>query len=154
MDNIDWNESMMDARQACYDRLTDDGINLSMYNSAQNAADVAALRTALDYEEVNLFGISYGTRLGLTIMRDHPEGIRSVILDSVYPPQVNGYEQGAYVFYRALRRVFNDCATDAACDAAYPDLEQVFYKRLRGWTGRLSPWMCRTWGQVVPARCF
>jgi len=75
--------------EACRDRLIDEGVDLQAYNSAENAADVADLRVALEYDEWNLYGISYGTRLALTVMRDHPEGVRSVIIDSVYPPEVS-----------------------------------------------------------------
>src|SRR5690606_39073830 len=74
----------------CHADLTAQGIRLNAYTSAENAADIADLRVALGYEQVNLYGISYGTRLALTIMRDHPQGIRSVVLDSVYPPDAMG----------------------------------------------------------------
>jgi pimeloyl-ACP methyl ester carboxylesterase len=117
---------LLDAYQACYDRLTGEGIDLDAYNSAQSAGDVAMLREALGYAEVNLYGISYGTRLALTVMRDHPEGVRSVIIDSVYPPQVTLFS-AAQNFYRALQTLFAGCAGDAACSATYPDLETVFY---------------------------
>ncbi len=46
---------------------------------------------ALGYPTYNLFGISYGTRLALVMMRDHPgAGIRSVVLDSSFPPEIPG----------------------------------------------------------------
>ncbi|HLA43203.1 MAG TPA: alpha/beta fold hydrolase, partial [Aggregatilineales bacterium] len=78
-------------------------------------------------DEWNLYGISYGTRLALTAMRDFPTGIRSVILDSSYPPQQDLYATIAPNFERSLRRLFDDCAESAACSEAYPDLETVFY---------------------------
>lgn len=115
------------AALACRDRLRGAGVNLQAYNSAANAADVADLRIALGYDEWNLYGISYGTRLALTVMRDHPDGIRSVVLDSVYPPEVNSWEQYGQNTVEAFSRLFQSCAADAECAAAYPDLEQVFY---------------------------
>src|SRR5690606_39226772 len=69
----------------CRERLLAEGVNLAVYDSAASAADVDDLRRALGYEQFNLYGISYGTRLAKTIMRDCPEGVRSVILDSSYP---------------------------------------------------------------------
>jgi pimeloyl-ACP methyl ester carboxylesterase len=117
-----------DARLACESRLeTDKGVDLSQYNSAANAADVADLRVALGYESWNLYGISYGTRLALTVMRDHPAGVRSVILDSTYPPIVDAYEQEVLNLNRVFRLMFDDCAASATCSAAYPDLENRFY---------------------------
>jgi pimeloyl-ACP methyl ester carboxylesterase len=120
-------ESEEDATQACRDRLTADGVNLQAYNSAENAADVADLRVALGYDEWNLYGISYGTRLALTVMRDYPEGIRSVIIDSVYPPEVNSWEEYGENTAAVFARLFDACAADAGCNADFPDLEGVFY---------------------------
>ncbi len=113
--------------EACRAQWVGAGVNLSDYNSAQSAADIDELRMALGYREWNLFGVSYGTRLALTVMRDHAEGIRSVILDSVYPPQVNDWEEFATDEAAAFSLLFKACAADAACNGAYPDLENAFY---------------------------
>ena len=112
----------------CRDRLERAGVNLSAYTSAENAADLEDLRQALGYDEWNLYGISYGTKLALTTLRDYPEGIRSVILDSSYPLQVDGYASFLPNADRAFDLFFDDCAADARCNAAYPDLEKTFFQ--------------------------
>lgn len=116
----------IDALTACHDRLVAEGVDLTAYNSAESAADVADLRVALGYDEWNLYGISYGTRLAQTIVRDYPEGIRSVILDSTYPLAANLQTETAVNADRAFSVFFAGCAADAACAEAYPDLDQVF----------------------------
>lgn len=113
----------LEALARCRERLADEGIDLTQYTSATNAADVADLRTALGIEEWNLFGISYGTRLAETVMRDHPEGVRSVILDSTYTPDVDLIASAPQNFDRALETLFAGCAADQRCAAAYGDLE-------------------------------
>lgn len=118
--------------RACRDGLTGQGIDLAAYNSAENAADIDDLRRALGYDEVNLYGISYGTRLALTVLRDYPDAVRSVILDSVYPPQVSLYSEMPANAGRALSAVFENCAEDPACDTTYPDLEQSFFETYDG----------------------
>jgi Predicted hydrolases or acyltransferases (alpha/beta hydrolase superfamily) len=123
----EYNELSLEALSDCHDRLVAEGINLGAYNSAENAADLNDLRIALGYEEWNLFGVSYGTRLALTAMRDYPEGIRSVILDSSCPLEVDLYYEGPTNANRAFRVFFDECASDLACSEAYPDLESVFY---------------------------
>jgi len=60
--------------QACHSRLVKSGINLNAFTTLQNAADVHALIRALGYQQVNLDGISYGTRLALTFMREARQG--------------------------------------------------------------------------------
>lgn len=115
-----------EALTTCRDRLVKEGVNLSAYNSAENAADLNDLRLALGYKEWNLYGISYGTRLALTAMRDFPEGIRSVVIDSVYPPQASLITEGPTNAANSLRLVFETCKNDTDCNKAYPDLEQVY----------------------------
>lgn len=123
-DGQDWFDAVGD----CRDRLKEAGVNLDMYNSAASAADVADLRLALGYDQIDLLGISYGTRLALTVMRDWPEGIRSVILDSVYPPQVDALNEQPQTILRALEEVFEGCKLDADCNKTYPGLERVLYE--------------------------
>ena len=106
----------------------EDIADLSAYNSAESAADVRDLRTALGYDEVNLWGGSYGTRLGLEVMRRYPEGIRSVVLDAVYPPDVDLYVSAPANFRRALERLFESCAANRVCNQAHPDLRNVFFE--------------------------
>jgi len=117
-----------EAIRSCRDRLVSEGVNLAAYNSAESAADLNDLRLALGYEEWNLYGISYGTKLALTTMRDYPQGIRSVILDSTYPLPVSIYAEMPVNFDRALNILFDGCAADPAGSEAYPDLETVFWE--------------------------
>jgi pimeloyl-ACP methyl ester carboxylesterase len=102
--------------------------DLSAYNTAANAADVNDLRLALGYDEVNLWGVSYGTHLALAVMRDHPEGLRSVVLDSVYPLDVDLYLEVLPNVDRAFDELFEGCAADETCNTNYPDLRTVFFE--------------------------
>ncbi len=77
--------AVQEAFRRCRERLTAQGVDLSAYNSAASAADLNDLRLALGYETLNLYAVSYGTRLALTLMRDHPAAVRSAVLDSAYP---------------------------------------------------------------------
>lgn len=121
------NQNYIQAMQACHDRMITEGINPAAYTSAANAADVEDLRKALGYSKWNLYGISYGTRLALTVIRDYPEGVRSMILDSVYPPQVDLYTTQTLNFERSLNLLFDGCALDPKCSEDFPDLKSTFY---------------------------
>ncbi|HET7039311.1 MAG TPA: alpha/beta hydrolase [Gemmatimonadales bacterium] len=124
----EYRRRILEEAEDCREDLLARGADLRAYNSAENAADVEDLRRLLGYETWNLFGISYGTRLALTVMRDYPNGLRSVVLDSVYPLQVNLFTEGLDNVARVLRLLFDSCSADPACAAAYPDLESVFYQ--------------------------
>jgi len=108
------------ALRLCRERLAAAGVNLSAYNTVENAADVAALRTALGIKSFNLYAESYGTRLALAIVRDHPDGLRSLILDSTYPLQAGLNPVLATNYSRALNRVFDRCDADPGCSAGFP----------------------------------
>ena len=110
----------------CHERATAAGIDVSAYNSAENAADLADLRVALGIDEWNLYGASYGSKLALVELRDHPEGIRSMVIDSVSPPNNNIAETWWSAPASSFKAIFAACAAEPACATAYPDLEADF----------------------------
>ena len=117
----------VDALRSCRERLVGEGVDLTGYNTAENAADVRDLRKALGITEWNLYGVSYGTRLALAAMRDYPQGIRSVILDSAFPLDVDLYESIVPNAGRAFKTLFDECAASPTCSRAYPDLESKLF---------------------------
>ena len=107
---------------SCGKRLSSDAdIDLSQYNSGAHADDVAELVRALGVDRYNLYGNSYGTRLAQTIMRDHPDGVRSVILSGVYPIEENLIGSVPETYQSALNRVFLACVDSPICGEALPD---------------------------------
>jgi pimeloyl-ACP methyl ester carboxylesterase len=123
-----WVEEHAEYLADCERELVKRGIDLALYNSATNAADARDVRIALGYDEANYYGTSYGTRLGLALIRDHPDGVRSIILDSVYPPEVGYYTEYATTLHRAFTALFSGCADDTSCANRYPTLEADFYR--------------------------
>lgn len=121
-------QAILDAFRRCRERLAAEGIDLSAYTSAASAADLDDLRSALGYDRLNLYAVSYGTRLALTLMRDHPDAVRSAVLDSAYPLQVNLYTALAPNAERAFNVFFDRCAADPECGSSYPDLRADFYR--------------------------
>ncbi len=114
-----------EALASCRQRLIDSGVDLAAFNSVNNAHDIEAVRVALGHRQWNLFGVSYGTRLALEVMRQHPDGIRSVILDSVYPPEVDSVAENPQTFIDAYMKVARSCRSEANC-ASQGDLVERF----------------------------
>jgi pimeloyl-ACP methyl ester carboxylesterase len=112
--------------KACRDRLTREGVNLAAFNSVESAHDVAALAKALGYKQVNLYGVSYGTELVQNVMRQHPDIIRSVILDGIVPVEPSLESQYGVILNRLITQVDAACAADPDCKALYPDVKGTF----------------------------
>lgn len=112
----------------CANELSSSGNDLTAYNTVQNALDVQALMLALGYREYNIYGVSYGTTLGLEVMRSAPDGVRSVVLDSVSPPQAKVYDENIKPEVESIQAVIDQCAADADCAKAYPDLEALLFR--------------------------
>jgi len=106
-----------DGHRECRDRLLGQGIDLANFNSHNNALDINAVRGALGIDSWNLYGTGYGATLALSIMRDVADGVRSVVLDSAIPPQVNVLSEAPFTGYRALEQISSNCMADADCQS-------------------------------------
>ncbi|AXE24724.1 alpha/beta hydrolase [Streptomyces globosus] len=122
---------MLEAVTDCRARLVADGVDLDAYNTTENAADFADLRTALGIPQWNVYGYSYGTNLALTYLRLHPEGIRSVAIDSVAPSQEVTLPWTWSSTAEGIRNIFAACAAQPACKERYPDLPGMLTEQIR-----------------------
>jgi pimeloyl-ACP methyl ester carboxylesterase len=96
------------------------------YTTSVAVRDLDAVREALGYERINLYGGSYGTRVAQHYARRFPERTRSVILDAVVPPGLAFGPSMALDAESALRGSLARCAADAACAARYGNLDAAF----------------------------
>jgi len=116
------------AAAACHRRLINLGIDLSAYNTTENEQDFVDLRSVLGIRQWNVYGYSYGTDLTLSLMRDHPDGIRTAIIDSVVPPDIVSLPWTWSSAREGITAVFNECRAQPACNSKYPDLLGIFTK--------------------------
>jgi pimeloyl-ACP methyl ester carboxylesterase len=114
-------------------------IDLTMYATPALADDVADLAAALSQPRINLYGVSYGTRWGLEVMRRHPDLIRAAVLDGVYPPQVNGEQNEPEIVRRAFDQLYADCATDKVCLERHPNLRAAVEGVIEGAQSKSIP---------------
>lgn len=96
-----------DILSKCTGELKSNGRDLSAYNTVENARDVRALMQTLGYSDYNIYGISYGTKLALEVMRSAPEGVRSVVIDSVFPPNARAYDTNILPVQEGVQQVIN-----------------------------------------------
>lgn len=117
---------VQELRQTC----DEEGIEIEMYNTFQNARDVGMLMDHLGYEKYNLRGGSYGTRIARVIADFFPEKIHAAIYDSPAPHR-NDYLLSRLEDYSAsLRKVLDYCEADSECNERYPNLEEAYFEVL------------------------
>ncbi len=120
----------------CRQKFIRQGIDLSAYTTLESAEDINDLRRALRLDSLNLLGISYSGGLMLSVLRAHPEAVRSLVLNSPLPGMVN-YEEGALLnVNEALEQVFRACERDSAAPAGYGQLRAQFHAYFTAITGR------------------
>jgi pimeloyl-ACP methyl ester carboxylesterase len=95
------------------------------YTTAAAARDIEQVRRALGYGRINVWGGSYGTRLGQAYARAFPGSLRSLVLDGVAAPD-QVIPAGGRDGQAALDQLFVQCQRDAACHKAYPNLRAEF----------------------------
>ena len=115
-----------DATLKCRRELGGRTSDLAAYNTLESADDIESLRLALHIAKWNVYGISYGTDLALTYMRQHPDGIRSVAIDGVFPPSVAGGVAAWTSAGEGINAVFKACRDQAPCRKRYGDVGATF----------------------------
>ena len=113
------------AIEACRNAI-EDRADPALYTTWNAADDLDAVREWLGYEQLSLWGASYGTKVARVYMRRHPDRVRAVVLHGVVPIERSMWPDLFLAADSALTQLIDLCATDPACAAAYPDLEVRF----------------------------
>jgi pimeloyl-ACP methyl ester carboxylesterase len=121
-------ERVISLLKECPDKLAAD---LRFYTTDIAMQDLDRVRSALGYESINLFGVSYGTRAALVYLKMFPEHVRSVILDAIVNPEFILFQDAAQDGQRALDLFFQRCEANAACHSNFPNLESEFQALLQ-----------------------
>ena len=103
---------------------------MSSISTSHSTEDIADLHKLLAVKQWILMGVSYGTRLALNVTKQFPEIVHSMVLDSVYPPEFDGFETMAENGFKGIEKLLNTCHKDLACDMSYPDLSEQLRQAL------------------------
>ena len=124
-ENIERDEVFLDSATfsrlgaECVDGLSHDP---AFFTTSAAVRDLELMRETLGYPSLNIYGISYGTRVAQHYLKRYPEHARTVILDGVVPPSLAIGPGAAIDAQRALDRLLARCAATPACVEQYPDL--------------------------------
>lgn len=89
------------------------------YTTSEAVLDLEAVRQAIGAGQLDLVGISYGTRVALEYLRRFPGRTRTVVLDGVVPAGLALGSEHARNLDAALERQFARCANDSLCADRY-----------------------------------
>ncbi len=132
-------ESLPGLVQDCLEALPGDA---RFYTTSIAVRDLDQVREALGYESINLYGVSYGTRVAQHYMRRYPTRVRAAILDGAVPPEVALGPSVAIEAQQVLDDALGRCAADARCAESFPDLAQRFADlQARLQAGPLDLWL-------------
>ena len=124
----DGGASAADARRAafgtCRREALSRGIDLSNFGTRVTADDFEIVRRALNIARWNLYGESYGTDVAMTLAALHPATVRSMVLDSMYPPDPR--PSRATSVTAARKAFFALCDSDPNCFAVSGGLARAY----------------------------
>ncbi len=83
------------------------------YTTQESVQDIEAIRAAMGYEKLVLYGTSYGTKVALEYAERYPEHVEALVLDSVVLPE--GPEPFSLSSIQALRPVLEELCSEGAC---------------------------------------
>lgn len=127
--NLPLKEEMLsyyNQHKECRYRINEFDGDVAGYSTKYNTQDVLDITHALNYPEWNIYGVSYGTRVALEVMRTKPSHIRSIILDSVFPADKYDLLTWPFILNNAIQMIFERCDNDEYCQSKYPDLRNQF----------------------------
>lgn len=126
-ENVSKDSLVQLAVKSCREKFVEQGIDLSAYNTIESAADINDLRKALHIQSMVLVGLSYSGGLMLTVARNHPEGVKALVLNSPLPGFVNYEEHGLINMNEAFEQIFENVAADSLQNDQYNDLRERFH---------------------------
>ena len=116
-------EETLRLTRECLDALPHDP---RFFTTSVAVSDLDAVRAALGYPSLNLYGISYGSRVAQHYARRFPSTTRSIVLDGVVPPDLPLGPDIALESQAAVERILSRCAENAACAERFPDIQTAF----------------------------
>ncbi len=113
---------------ACRDQAIGRGLDLRDFGTQVTAEDLEWVRKALQIERWNIYGESYGTTVAMTLVALHPDTVRTVVLDSIYPP--DPVPLWSTTVNDARDAFFANCARDNVCSMSFPNLAETYRETL------------------------
>lgn len=107
-------------------RALHDGRDLGAYRTQAIVDDLEAIAAKLGHTAVNVYGISYGTRVALRWADRFPKRLRTMILDGVVPPEMTLMTTFATDAQEAFDQLAEDCLKARECTEKFGDVRETW----------------------------
>src|SRR6185295_3121420 len=114
----------------------------TQYGTAAAADNLDAVRAALGYRQLDVYGTSYGATLAQVYLARHPGSVRTIVLDGGTLLDIPFFDRFAVNGQRALDRVARRCAAERACARSFPGWLSQLRSLIASWNAqprRLAP---------------
>jgi pimeloyl-ACP methyl ester carboxylesterase len=119
------NSAIAEEARGCLQELNTRA-DVAHYTTSVAVKDLDRVRQALGYGQINLYGVSYGTRVAQHYLRRFPQRTRSLMLDGVVPPELAFGAGMALDAERSLERILARCSRESACQSRFGDPHQDY----------------------------
>lgn len=145
-------EGVNHALQENFDEIAARGVHIPSYTAVEVIEDFEAARDALGYDRINLYSLSYGSRVAYLYGRTHPESLNRTIMVGANPP--GGFVSDPEMLENVLNRYAATWSRDPAVASRAPDIKQTMEDVLetlpRNWFGiRIEPDKVKAVTQVL-----
>ncbi len=114
--------------QLTQDCLEDVPHDPRFFTTSVAVRDIEALREALGYEQLSVYGVSYGTRVAQHYAQQYPDATRALVIDSVVPLEHALGSQIAIHSQTTLDSLFDRCLENSACSNQFPNVAEDFHR--------------------------
>ena len=118
-------ELTIEYMRMCLEQLPHDP---RFFTTSIAARDLEAVREALGYSRLNLYGVSYGSRVAQHFARLYPESTRTIVVDGVVAPQKALGPEIATESQRAIDNILARCLENAECGERFPEIDKTFQR--------------------------
>ncbi len=99
--------------------LANVGTDAQFFTTPAAAQDLDAVRAALGYRKIDLYGVSYGVSLGLAYLRRYSSHVRSAVFDSGSLLDTPLWQEAPLHADQAFDLLVRRCASTPACAQSY-----------------------------------
>lgn len=103
------------------------------YGTTEAADDLEDVRRALGYEQLDVYGTSYGATLAQVFLNRHPGSVRTMVLDGATFLDVSFFGRFAANGHGALGKIADRCAADPRCAASFPTWRRTLPALVARW---------------------